>query len=90
VNPFLQPMLRSGHGRKGVDHGPRGAVWWQPRAETANGSGSLEAERSVRPDLLPGRGSEPGGFRHPGIQTPMNSSVGPTGQRTRSRSPEAV
>ena len=25
-----------------------------------------------------------------GIQTPMNSSVGPTGQRTRSRSPEAV
>jgi len=27
---------------------------------------------------------------HAGIQTPMNSSVGPTGQRTRSRSPEAV
>ena len=27
--------------------------------------------------------------RHP-IQTPMNSSVGPTGQRTRSWSPEAV
>ena len=30
------------------------------------------------------------GIAQGGIQTPMNSSVGPTGQRTCSRSPEAV
>ena len=30
VNPFLRPMLRSGHGRKGVNHGSCRAVAWQP------------------------------------------------------------
>jgi len=37
-----------------------------------------------------GGDSDTQGFRHPGIQTPMNSSVGPTGRRTRSWNPEAV
>jgi hypothetical protein len=44
VIPFLQPMLRSGHGRKGVNHGPSRAPAWQPRAVLADDVGSLEAQ----------------------------------------------
>ena len=42
VNPFLRPMLRSGHGRKGVNHGT-GDTGSGSRATLATGPGAVAA-----------------------------------------------
>src|SRR5260370_4985262 len=44
VNPFLRPMLRSGHGRKGVNHGT-GDTGPGARAVLATGPGAVAAAR---------------------------------------------
>jgi hypothetical protein len=58
VNPVLQPMLRSRHGRNGVNHGRSGTQRQQPRGVLAAGCGPMEAKRSVRRVVLPGGGPE--------------------------------
>jgi hypothetical protein len=59
VNPFLRPMLRSRHGRKGVYHGQIRIRATQPRAVLAASHRPLEAKWSVRPGVLRGRGPQP-------------------------------
>src|SRR4051794_19207697 len=57
VKPVLRPVLRSGHGRKGVSHGA-GDVGSGTRVVLATGPGTLAAERPVGAGLLPGRGRQ--------------------------------
>src|SRR3954469_5619211 len=57
VKPVLRPVLRSGHGRRGVSHGA-GDVGSGTRVVLATGSGTLAAERPVGAGLLPGRGRQ--------------------------------
>jgi hypothetical protein len=59
VNPFLRPMLRSGHGGKGVDHGERSAG---SRGVLERRPGSLATQRALGEGLLSGGGREHAGL----------------------------